>query len=172
MAVEPAPRWLRVLVVFVIVLGAASLLPAALTAALHCDETNVFRHVTRFQNGDFIRPGRPGLLWLLLLPLNFLPEPALSVHAYRLVSTAASFVTLAFVAGLALRPRGDEPAPTREGAWGALAALVLLITSGDWQAHAFEIRTDTYAVPHQRRRTNMPTPAPTPTPLCNTSWSS
>ncbi len=147
MAQDPAPRWLRLLLGAAIVAGAASLLPSALTAALHCDETNVFRHVTRFQHGDFIRPGRPGLLWLLLLPLNYLPSPVQSVHGFRLMSVLASAVTLFFVAGLALRPRGDEPAPTRAGAWGALTAVMLLATSGDWRGHAFEVRTDTYAIP-------------------------
>jgi hypothetical protein len=147
MADESAPRWLKALLLLAIVGGAAALLPAALTAALHCDETNVFRHVTRFQHGDFIRPGRPGLLWLFLLPLNFLADPSDSVHGYRLASVFASLCTLAFVAGIASRPRGDERAPTREGVWGALAAVVLLATSGDWIGHAFEVRTDTYAVP-------------------------
>ncbi len=147
MAHDPAPRWLRALLLIAVVAGAATLLPAALTAAPHCDETNVFRHVARFQSGDFIRPGRPGLLWLLLLPLNFLPTSTMAADGYRLMSVLASLGTLAFVAGLASRPRGDERAPTHEGVWGALAAVVLLATSGDWQAHAFEIRTDTYAVP-------------------------
>ena len=147
MADDPVPRWLRALLVVAIVAGAASLVPAALTAALHCDETNVFRHVTDFQNGEFLHPGRPGLLWLLLQPFNHLPTLPASVQGYRLASVVASSVTLWFVAGLALRPRGDERAATWQGTWGALAAVVLLATSGDWQAHAFEVRTDTYAVP-------------------------
>lgn len=147
MALDPAPRWLRALLLLAIAAGVAALLPSAWTAALHCDETNVFRHVTRFQQGDFSHPGRPGLLWLLLLPLHQLPDLASTVRGYRLASVLASFATLYFVAGLALRPRGDERAPTREGAWGALAALALLVTSGDWRAHAFEVRTDTYVIP-------------------------
>ncbi len=147
MADHPAPRWLRVLLGAAILVGAASLLPAALTAALHCDESNVFRHVTNFGRGEFADPGRPGLLWALLTPVLLLPDLVARVQGFRLLSVAASFVTLAFVAGLAARPRGDEGAPTRAGTWGALLAVVLLATSGDWRAHAFEVRTDSYVVP-------------------------
>jgi len=129
-------------IVIVVLLGAAFVVLASQTAALHCDETNVFRQATRFASGDFRHPGRPGLLWLALAPLTWISDPAVATRALRLTAALASLVTLVGVAAIATRddPR-DEANP-----WRAIAAVGLLATSLSWQGHAFEVRTDTYAV--------------------------
>ncbi len=121
-----------------VALSAALIVPSALGAAFHCDETNVFRHVTSFGLGDFTAPGRPGLLWLLMTPALWLDDPAKVALALRLSALGASAVTLWAVWRLTLRAAD---------ATSALAAVLLLGTSMSWQAHSFEVRTDTYVLP-------------------------
>lgn len=112
----------------------------AWSGAFHCDESNVFRHVTRFRDGDWGSPGRPGFLWLLLSPSLLLGSPVASALAMRLAAAGASLLTLALVYRLVADDRPDDRlAP--------LLAIGLLGTSMSWQAHAFEVRTDTFVVP-------------------------
>ncbi len=144
---DRAPGWLRALGGLGLLVGIAVLVQPALHAAFHCDETNIFRHVTRFASGHFGTPGRPGLMWLMLVPTLWLGDPVTSAMAMRIVSVLASTLTLLLVWRLAARGRGDEPTIDLAGGWGGLAAVVLLLTSFDWQGHAFEIRTDTLVVP-------------------------
>jgi hypothetical protein len=128
--------------------GTALMLPAAWGAAFHCDEINVLRHVTDFGRGDFDSPGRPGLLWFALLPLLALGEPAAIALAARAAAVLASAATLWGVWRLATPPgpdgRGIDP---KESGWGAVSAVLLLATSMSWQAHSFEVRTDTWVSP-------------------------
>jgi hypothetical protein len=131
---DPMLRWGRL----AIALGVALMVPPALHAAFHCDEANVFRHITQFGLGDFSAPGRPGLLWLLLTPALGLKEPALVATALRLAAVGASTVTLWAVWRLARR--AADPS-------SALASVLLLATSMSWQAHSFEVRTDTWVLP-------------------------
>ena len=121
-----------------ILLGVALLVPLALVASFHCDEANVLRHVTEFGLGDYHMPGRPGLLWLLLTPALRLGDPVAIAIATRLLAVGASTVTLWAVWRLALR--ASDPT-------SAMAAVALLATSMSWQAHAFEVRTDTFVLP-------------------------
>ena len=137
------PRTTRTGIAIVVLLGAAFVAYASQTAALHCDETNVFRQATRFAHGDFRAPGRPGLLWLALAPLTWLSDPLLATRALRAAAAVASLLTLIGVAAVSSR---DEE-QTDAGSWGAIAAVGLLATSLSWQGHAFEVRTDTFAVP-------------------------
>lgn len=130
----------RLALAALLVVGLLSMLPGAIHGAYHCDEVNVFRHVTNFAAGRFAEPGRPGLLWLGLVPTIGLGDPAASIHAMRATAVAASLASLLFVGMLAGRRREDGP-------WGALAAGGLLLTSLGWQTHAFEVRTDTYTAP-------------------------
>jgi hypothetical protein len=142
-----APAWLLPLL---LVLGALSILPGAWLTALHCDEFAVLRHVTDFAHGDFRSPGRPGLLWTLLAPIIFLDDPVWILRAGRLTALAASVATLLGVWHLAERAgRVDEDLTDSSGNWPwfGLAGVLLLATSLDWQAHSFEIRTDTYVMP-------------------------
>ncbi len=50
------PRSLLVLVLLVV---GGVLLYFGQTAAFHCDETNVWKHATKFADFDFRSPGRP-----------------------------------------------------------------------------------------------------------------
>lgn len=121
----------------------------ALTAAFHCDEANAFRFVTRFGSGQWNSPGRPGLLWLLLTPTLVLRDPVWTAFAMRLCAVAASVGTLYGVWRLTTLPAEDHHRgihPEDRGHGGALA-LLLLATSMSWQAHSFEVRTDTFVVP-------------------------
>ena len=136
----------------VLLLGALWMVPGAIHAAYHCDEVNVFRHVTNFAHGDFSAPGRPGLLWLVLVPTVHLGDATSSIHALRATAVAASGATLLLVGVLAaLGLRRESPAPRDEtpdaGVWAILGAGGLLATSLGWQTHAFEVRTDTYVAP-------------------------
>lgn len=144
---RPSPPWLRALGALLVLAGVLTLLPAALDAAYHCDETTVFRHVTKFAAGEVGRPGRPGLLWLLLAPIAGLLDPISAARGLRLASVGASGFTLLLVWRLAVRSRGDEATISGSGAWAGLAALTVLITSASWQGHAFEVRTDTFVPP-------------------------
>lgn len=121
-----------------VALGALLIVPGALLASFHCDEANVFRHVSQFARGDFADPGRPGLLWLLLTPSLMLDSPAASALAMRLAALGASAATLWLVWQLTLRAAD---------AASAGAAVLLLATSMSWQAHSFEVRTDTFVLP-------------------------
>lgn len=128
-----------------ILLCAAVLAPSAWSAALHCDETNVLRHVTRFASGEFGSPGRPGLLWLALTPITLLREPALIALGGRLAGLLAATGTVALVWRLASRPRGEPGEPT--DSWsGAVGVLVLLGAMG-WHLKCYELRTDSFTTP-------------------------
>lgn len=116
----------------------------ALRAAFHSDELNVLYHVERFARGEFRAPGRPGLLWMALVPVAWLGDPVSILLGGRI----AAF--LAVVAGavcitLLGRPR-DPDAPPSDVLLPA-TALGLLLTSGSWVAHGIELRTDTFTTP-------------------------
>lgn len=136
-APSPPPHAYTALGVLTFLACVAVMLPLAKHAAFHCDEANVLRHVTDFGLGDYSHPGRPGLLWLALTPLLSLPSPEAILLAARFVAAAASAATLALVWRL-----GDR---VERGA--GLVAMVLLTTSMSWQAHSFEVRTDTFVLP-------------------------
>jgi len=145
---EPASRAARVAGLVAVALGAAFVLYTAQVAALHCDETNVLRHSTRFARGDFAHPGRPGLLWLLLAPLTWLRNPVWITTAHRLVAALASAATLWGVLAVAGTGGADpDRRSATERAWGGAFAVALLATSLCWQGHAFEVRTDTFVAP-------------------------
>lgn len=131
----------RLLLSFAFALAAAPLFWGASRAAMHCDELNVLRHITYLAAGDLGHSTRPGLLWLALLPLALIDDPAHVLWAGRALAALASLGTLILVARLAAK--GDE----RLGPWRAAGAMLLLGTSMDWQGHAFELRTDTFVVP-------------------------
>jgi len=134
---SPPSRAYTVVGVLTFLACVAVMLPLARHAAFHCDEANVLRHVSDFGLGDFSHPGRPGLLWLLLTPLLSLPSPDAVLLAARFVAAAASAATLALVWRLGDRiERGT-----------GLVAMLLLTTSMSWQAHGFEVRTDTFVLP-------------------------
>ena len=116
------------------------LTPLALAAAYHCDELNVMRHVCLFGQGDFHVPGRPGLLWFALLPLTWMPSPQTILLAGRLLSVTVAGCSALLLVHLAIRDNGR---------WGALLALLLLLGSPTFLAHAYEIRTDTFVLPIQ-----------------------
>jgi hypothetical protein len=126
----------------VVLLGVLMMLPGAMHGAYHCDEVNVFRHVTDFAAGQFVTPGRPGLLWMALVPFVWVGDALTSIHLLRATAVVASALTLALVAGLAGR-RSDGGWDV----WSILGAGGLLATSLGWQTHAFEVRTDTYTAP-------------------------
>ena len=148
--VSPSPPLrLRLAVLAVVVAGLAMMLPGAIHASLHCDEVNVFRHVTNFARGEFSAPGRPGLLWLALSPILSFVDGVAAIHAMRATAVIASVGTLLLVAILAARrakpePDGDD---TSQATWSVLGAGGLLVTSLGWHTHAFEVRTDTYTAP-------------------------
>ncbi|MCP4870001.1 MAG: hypothetical protein GY898_14915 [Proteobacteria bacterium] len=136
------PRSLLVLVLLVV---GGVLLYFGQTAAFHCDETNVWKHATKFADFDFRSPGRPGLLWLFLAPVVWLKDPVVISLVMRLLASLASVVTLVGVAAMAARRAPDNEDPT--DAWaGPLAAIVLGSTLA-WHMYAFELRTDTFVVP-------------------------
>ena len=135
-------RWLEGLV-FAAVAGA--LLPLALTAVYHCDEMNAMRHVGMFADGDFAIPGRPGLLWLLLVPLIWLSDPKVIMLAARVLSVLAAGLS----AVLLLRLTRRDAALRGGAAAGGVLAVVFLFSSPNFMAHAFEIRTDTFVLPLQ-----------------------
>jgi hypothetical protein len=134
-----APDRGRWLVAACILAGAALYASLAFRAAFHCDEFNVMRHTTAFSHGDFHRPGRPGLLFFLLWPTLWLPGSMATMLAARALMVAGSVATLWLAAGLARldRPGSAVPALT----------VVLLLGSGSFTAHAFEIRTDVLVLP-------------------------
>lgn len=135
----------RHLLLIALALGGGFLLYAGQTAAFHCDETNVWKHATKFASFDFRSPGRPGLLWLFLAPAVWLEDPVLISRALRGLASLASILTLVGVAAVAsLRADGDDD-PSAPWA-GPLAALVLATTVA-WHSHALELRTDTFVVP-------------------------
>jgi len=140
------------------ILATAALCPLAFTASLQCDEFVVLRHVSDFARGHFRGAGRPGLLWMLMVPATVLTDPVLIAQALRAAAGLASVGTLCVVFALAERPGwgrragaagGDleVAAPRGDVPWMGLASVLLLITSMDWHGHAFEIRTDTFVVP-------------------------
>lgn len=145
-------RWLAPVV---LVLAGLSILPAAWLTALHCDEFVVLQHVSDFYRGQFQGAGRPGLLWMLLMPLVALKNPVWITLAVRMTALLASVGTIAGVWWLAERAaRPLEQDPPDEGVgrssklpWYGLSAAFLLLSSMDWQGHSFEVRTDTYVVP-------------------------
>lgn len=130
----------RLALAALLLIGLLAMLPGAIHGSYHCDEANVFRHVTNFAAGHFADPGRPGLLWLALAPTISWGDPATTIHAMRASAVLASLLTLGLVGLLASRRKED-------GVWGLLAAGGLLVTSLGWQTHAFEVRTDTYTAP-------------------------
>ncbi len=135
-----APPWLGPAVVAT---AALALAPLVFRAAFHCDELTVLRHLTYFASGDFSRPGRPGLLWLVLAPLVWLGEPARIALAGRAVAWLAATGTLAMVWKVASRPGPDED----ERPWVGGVAVGLLVGAMAWHAHAWEIRTDSFTTP-------------------------
>lgn len=138
-------RWIAAIL---IVVGVAVMVGPALHGAFHCDEANAFKHVTRFAHGDWSSPGRPGLLWLLLAPTILLGDPTVISLAMRFLAVGASTITLAAVWRLSTRPaRGATGIHPDDRGWAGAVALGLLITSMSWQAHSFEVRTDTFVVP-------------------------
>jgi len=128
----------------------ASVIPLAVLAqraSFHCDEFNVVYHATAFGLGDFARPGRPGLLWLLLVPFVQLDDPAVVMAALRWSAVAATTATLLLVWRLARgAPRRDGGGP-RWRSWAGPLAVLLLGFSGSFLDHAYEVRTDTYVLP-------------------------
>ena len=125
------------------VIGA--LLPLAMTAVYHCDEMNAMRHVGMFAEGDFAIPGRPGLLWLVMVPLIWLSDPKVTMLTARVLSVAAAGVSAVLLLRLASRDAG-----LRAGAAsGGVIAVLFLFSSPNFMAHAFEIRTDTFVLPLQ-----------------------
>ena len=140
-APQPAParpdRWVDLLV-FLAVVGV--LLPLALTAVYHCDESNAMRHVSLFAEGDFTVPGRPGLLWMVLVPLIWIGEPAVVMTAGRVLSVLVAGLSAVLLVRLVSREAGRG---------GAVLGLILLFASPNFLAHAFEIRTDTFVLPIQ-----------------------
>ena len=140
------PRRLFAAILILAVVGAMCL--PALHAGFHCDEANAFRHVTRFAHGQWSSPGRPGLLWLLLTPTILLGDPTAISLAMRFLAVGASMFTLAAVWRLATRPaEGASGIHPDDRGWAGVVALALLGTSMSWQAHSFEVRTDTFVVP-------------------------
>ena len=132
-----------------VVIGVAIMVRPAMVASFHCDETTVLRHVTMFGDGNLRNPGRPGLLWLLMVPLLWLGDPAVIALVARGTAVLASVATLWLTWRLATRPAdldGRGIAPEDRG-WSGVVAVLLLAMSMSWQAHSFEIRTDTYVVP-------------------------
>ena len=136
-ALSPTFRLVRFLVIGAVV---GFLVAAGALGAFHCDEANVVRHVTRFADGDWGRPGRPGFLWLLLSPSLLFDSPVASVLAMRAAAVGASLGTLALVWRIV---QDDDP----DDRIGPLLAVALLGASMSWQAHSFEVRTDTFVVP-------------------------
>jgi len=137
----PAP-WVQGLVFAAV---AIALLPLALVTVYHCDEMNAMRHVGMFADGDFAIPGRPGLLWLLLVPLIWLSDPKVIMLAARVLSVIAAGLSAVLLLRLASRD-----AVRRAGASaGGVVAVALLFASPNFMAHAFEIRTDTFVLPLQ-----------------------
>ena len=124
----------------------------ASTAAFHSDELNVLYHVEKFARGDVGRPGRPGLLWLMLTPLMALDSPAQILVGARGVSWLAVVTTLVLVLRLAwphshsadggAAERGDSVAP-----WIPLLCVVLMASSGLFMTHGIELRTDAFTTP-------------------------
>jgi len=138
---QPCP-WVQGAVFAAVV---ATLLPLALVAVYHCDEMNAMRHVGMFAEGDFAIPGRPGLLWLLLVPLIWLSDPKVIMLAARVLSVLAAGASAVLLVRLASRDavlRGGAAA-------GGVIAAVFLFSSPNFMAHAFEIRTDTFVLPLQ-----------------------
>ena len=145
----------RVVTAIAVAAGAAVLAPVAWSAAFHCDETTVLRHLTTFALGDVYRPGRPGLLWLVLAPLTWLGDPVTIARGARVVGWLAATGTLAMAAVLATSvvragagadgdaAAGDDAA----GLWAAPAAVVLLVGAMAWHGHGWELRTDTFTTP-------------------------
>jgi hypothetical protein len=146
---DPKRRDPRVILPAVLLFaGALMMCLPATRAAFHCDEANVFKHVTRFAHGEWFAPGRPGLLWLLLTPTLLLGHPTAIAIAMRLLAVSASVVTLVGVWRLATRPAADASGiHADDRGWGGVIALALLLTSMSWQAHSFEVRTDTFVLP-------------------------
>jgi hypothetical protein len=140
----PASRRDRRAAFVVVAVGALLLAPVAWSAALHCDETTVLRHVTRFAHGDLGRPGRPGLLWLLLSPLVALGDPVLITRAARLVGLAAAVCTLGLTATLAQQTSEGE---ARGRPLVGAAAAALLLGAMAWHGHGWEVRTDSFVAP-------------------------
>ncbi|MBJ95593.1 MAG: hypothetical protein CMP23_14110 [Rickettsiales bacterium] len=142
----------------ILTLCGVSLLPAAWTAALHCDEFVVIEHVSDFYRGHFRGAGRPGLLWMALTPLIALEDPVWIPLAARLSASLASALTLVACFWFCERAaRYSVAAPEQAAAeatsppsgwpWYGLSAVLLLATSMSWQSHSFEVRTDTYVIP-------------------------
>jgi len=128
----------------VTLLAAAFLAPGAVDLAFHYDETNLLRHVTMFAHGEFLDPGRPGLLFLALVPLAWLDDPWGMMLGGRLVCLLAAAGTIYAVQWHAQRAWGRSG----ERGWlAAVAAAFLLVSSPNWYVHAFEIRTDSWTTP-------------------------
>jgi len=131
-----------VLPIVAVGLAVCTVLPTSWYAAFHCDELVALRHAGDFGRGDFGNPGRPGLLWLALAPITWL-DPVLCARLGRLAALIASALTLVGVWVVAERRFEGETDGSGAG-WMGVAALGLLVTSMSWQAHAFEVRTDTF----------------------------
>lgn len=120
------------------------MLAYGLRAGFHSDELNVLLHVERFARGEFRAPSRPGLLWLALTPLMVFDQPDTLLTASRVVAV----ITIAFGVGCIVRL-----GTPREGqlSWVdrllPAVAVVLLLTSASFTAHAVEVRTDTFTTP-------------------------
>jgi len=117
-----------------------ALMPIAVSAVYHCDELNLMRHVGMFAQGDFAVPGRPGLLWVALMPLFALPTPDAILLGGRIAAALATGLSAVLFVRLAGRENGRA---------AAVLALAILVASPSFLAHCFEIRTDTFVLPLQ-----------------------
>ncbi|HCP48296.1 MAG TPA: hypothetical protein DIU15_19815 [Deltaproteobacteria bacterium] len=123
------------------------------TAALHSDEFNALLHAHKFMLGEFRNPGRPGLLWLLLMPLFALDEPAhivLASRAFAWLWVVAGALAIAWMAMPHRLPVEDRQGDEVVDPWLVpvpALALVLLLVSGYYAPHSIEVRTDTFTTP-------------------------
>jgi len=124
----------------------AVLLVYSQRAALHSDEFNALLHAHKFVLGDFSNPGRPGLLWLLMMPLFLFDDPATIVLLSRVLAwgaVGAGAVAIAWMGVPHASPDEDRGSDPWLVALPALS-LILLFVSGYYAPHSIEVRTDTF----------------------------